>query len=100
MPSQYYKLRGVDGISGGQFTDPNEPEIGSTRRRDPSLTESFNQRVVGSRFQEVNRDSMMYGRLPIGSQVTVSHDGQLGGAPFPLTDSPVPDAAPNNILSS
>jgi calcium permeable stress-gated cation channel len=93
MPSQYYKLRGVDGISGGHFTDQNEPES-STRRRGPSLTESFNQRVVGSRFQEVSRDSVAYGRLPIGSQVTVAHDGQLGGGPLPYTESPVPDAAP------
>ena len=90
MPSQYYKLRGVEGISGGQFTDRHEHE--GAPRRGPSLTESFNQRVVGSRFQEVSRDSVAFGRLPLGSQVMVSQDGRLG--PIPYAESPVPDAAP------
>lgn len=91
MPSQYYKLRNVEGVSGGQFTEEGVAES-SSRARGPSLAESFNQRVIGSRFQEVNRDSVAYGRLPIGSQVMIERDGQLG--PVPLTESPLPDAAP------
>ena len=92
MPSQYYKLRGVEGVSGGQFTDDREEAESSSRRRGPSLSESINQRVVGSRFQEVNRDSVAYGRLPIGSQLIVGEDGRM--EPAPLTESPLPEAAP------
>ncbi|KAI0347698.1 hypothetical protein BDW22DRAFT_1479635 [Trametopsis cervina] len=94
MPSQYYKLRGVEGVSDGQFTDAETDELGivRARRREPSFTDSFNQRVVGSRFQEVNRDSMAFGRMPIGSQIMLEKNGQMG--PARLTESPVPDAAP------
>lgn len=94
MPSQYYKLHGVEGVSGGQFTDAETDELGAlrSRRREPTLTDSFNQRVVGSRFQEMNRDSMAFGRLPIGSQLILEKNGQMG--PARLTESPVPDAAP------
>lgn len=91
MPSQYYKLRNVEGVSGGQFTD-NDGVESNASRRGPSLAESFNQRVVGSNFHEVNRDSVAYGRLPIGSQVILDRDGQMG--PVPLHESPLPDAAP------
>lgn len=79
MPSPYYKLRGVEGVSDGQFTDSQADEFGARpRRREPSLTDSINQRVVGSRFQEVNRDSMAFGRLPIGSQIVLEKNGQMG----------------------
>ncbi|KAF9444596.1 hypothetical protein P691DRAFT_796399 [Macrolepiota fuliginosa MF-IS2] len=70
-PSSFYKLRGVDGLSGGRFT-----ETGNV----PSFAESFSSRVVGSRFLEVNRNSVTYGRLPVGGQVTVGRNGQLGPA--------------------
>ncbi|KAI0686067.1 hypothetical protein BC835DRAFT_1408645 [Cytidiella melzeri] len=92
MPSQYYKLRGVEGVSGGHFTDAEADELGTIRRREPSLTDSFNQRVVGSRFQEVNRDSTAFGRLPIGSQLVLEKNGQMG--PARLTESPLPATAP------
>lgn len=91
MPSQYYQLRGVEGVNGGHFTDPEGGES-TPKRRGPSFTDSFNQRIVGSRFQEVNRDSVAYGRLPMGSQVMVEKNGQMGPGRF--TDSPLPDAAP------
>ncbi|KAK7680542.1 hypothetical protein QCA50_016323 [Cerrena zonata] len=100
MPSQYYKLRGVQGVSGGQFT--NSPESDAPRRGQ-SLAESFNQRVVGSRFQEVSRDSVAFGRLPMGSQVVLEKNGQLGPAtPTPGPSSPVPGAVtygPNGYMS-
>lgn len=107
MPSPYYKLRGVEGVSGGQFTDVDADEFGAVhpRRREPSLTDSINQRVVGSRFQEVNRDSTAFGRLPIGSQIVLEKNGQMGPAAGGtgaftsaggrlLTESPLPDTAP------
>ncbi|THH33123.1 hypothetical protein EUX98_g1076 [Antrodiella citrinella] len=86
MPSQYYKLRVSEGINGGHFTE-DETE---TRAAGPSLAESFRSRVVGSRFQEVNRNSEAFGRLPIGSQVTIEKNGQH--VPV-FTDSPLPDTA-------
>jgi hypothetical protein len=70
-PSQYYKLRSVQGVSGGRFAD-------SGIDQQPSLSESINSRVIGSRFLEVNRNSVAYGRLPLGSQVIVEKSGQLG----------------------
>ena len=72
-PSSYYKLRGVSGVSGGRLADD----------RHQSLAESFNSRIIGSRFMEVNRNSVAYGRLPLGSHVGVEKSGELG----PIRDS-------------
>ena len=72
-PSSYYKLRGVQGISGGRFAD-----TGIDRHQ--SLSDSINSRVIGSRFMEVNRNSVAYGRLPLGSHVAVEESGELGPA--------------------
>jgi len=83
MPSQYYKLRGVSGISGGHFTDVDQ-DVPSPDRG-PSLTDSFNQRVVGSRFQEVNSSSHAVGQIPMGSQVAVNRDGNLEAIRTPET---------------
>ncbi|KAF9556409.1 hypothetical protein CPC08DRAFT_778388 [Agrocybe pediades] len=73
-PSSYYKLRGVSGISGGRFAEAG----GSVENRHQSLADSINSRVIGSRFMEVNRNSVAYGRLPLGSHVGVEKDGELG----------------------
>jgi calcium permeable stress-gated cation channel len=70
-PSQYYKLRNVQGVSGGRFAD-------SSLSQRPSLTDSINSRVIGSRFMEVNRNSVADGRLPIGSHVVAEKSGQIG----------------------
>ncbi|CCL98103.1 uncharacterized protein FIBRA_00097 [Fibroporia radiculosa] len=86
MPSQYYKLRGVQGLSGGQFADVDKDVLPAARS--PSLVDSFNQRVVGSRFQEVDSSSPTVGRIPVGSQVTMSKSGHLVAS---ASDSPVPD---------
>ncbi|KAG5639564.1 hypothetical protein H0H81_012235 [Sphagnurus paluster] len=72
-PSQYYKLRSVQGINGGRFADS-----ASGIDQLPSLAESINSRVIGSRFLEVNRNSVAYGRLPLGSHVVVEKSGQIG----------------------
>ena len=93
-PSSYYKLRGVQTFTGGRFSS------GTTVERHQSLTESINSRVIGSRFLEVNRNSVAYGRLPLGSHVTVEKSGELG----PAVDKgdwlpPIPDPrlfGPNN----
>lgn len=89
MPSQYYKVRYV---SGEPEEEGVEGQPASVRRRGASFTDSFNQRVVGSAFQEVNRDSVAYGRLPMGSQVVIEKNGQMGAAY--LSESPLPDTAP------
>ncbi|KAH9486372.1 hypothetical protein JR316_0000436 [Psilocybe cubensis] len=70
-PSSYYKLRGVSGVSGGRFA-----EVGVDRHQ--SLSESINSRVIGSRFMEVNRNSVAYGRLPLGTSVAIEKTGELG----------------------
>ncbi|KAF5352644.1 hypothetical protein D9756_005814 [Leucocoprinus leucothites] len=70
-PSSFYKLRGVNGLSGGRLTDSGT---------NPSFGESISSRVVGSRFLEVNRNSAAYGRLPLGGQVSMGRNGQLGAA--------------------
>lgn len=85
MPSQYYKLRGVEGLNGGQLTDADQSSI-STRRRGPSLTDTFNQRIIGSRFQEMNRRTAVYGNVPVGSQMILDNSGQIRPV-----ESPIPD---------
>lgn len=97
-PSQYYKLRGVQGVSGGRFADDPIEEF-------PSLTDSINSRVIGSRFQEVNRNSA-YGLLPLGSRVHVEKSGELGPSTpefptFPIPQIPDPRRyGPNHMLET
>ncbi|CAE6431762.1 unnamed protein product [Rhizoctonia solani] len=69
-PSQYYKLRNVKGITGGRITSSND-----------SLAFRISQRVIGSRFQEVTRESISFGRLPLGSKVRMAHTGELAAVP-------------------
>lgn len=96
-PSSYYKLRGVQGVSGGRFA-----ETGADRHL--SLTESINSRVIGSRFMEVNRNSVTYGRLPLGTNVAVEQSGELGPVdPRGSWMPPIPDPrlfGPNYGLTS
>ncbi|GLB35780.1 putative calcium-dependent channel, 7TM region, putative phosphate [Lyophyllum shimeji] len=80
-PSQYYKLRSVRGVSGGRFADSGIDQL-------PTLSESINSRVIGSRFLEVNRNSTAYGRLPLGSHVVVEKSGQIGPGSSPAQDEP------------
>jgi calcium permeable stress-gated cation channel len=86
MPSSFYKLRGVQGV-GDQISEL-EPPQSWTRQRDVSFSDTINQRIVGSRFQEVNRNSLAYGRLPLGSHIRVGESGELG--PIPSLRSTVP----------
>ncbi|KAJ7778491.1 hypothetical protein B0H16DRAFT_1683704 [Mycena metata] len=82
-PSLYYKLNRVHGVSGGQFganviSEDSENELGGDGTGEQSLSQTINARVVGSRFQEVNRNSVTLGRLPLGSHVRVDQTGELG----------------------
>ncbi|EKM83976.1 hypothetical protein AGABI1DRAFT_124299 [Agaricus bisporus var. burnettii JB137-S8] len=66
--SSFYRLRGVNGLSGGRLRGSNTP----------SFTESISSRIVGSRFLEINRNSATYGRLTLGNRISVDRHGQLG----------------------
>ena len=101
MPSSYYKIRNVAGVSGGQFTDPEDSQPRQGRSRELSFTDTITQRVVGSRFQEVNRDSAAYGRLAIGSPVHVSETGQFVPPMSSVAQAPIlPGYGPNYDPSS
>ena len=99
MPSSYYKIRNVEGVSGGNFTDPEDSK---GRSRALSFTDTITQRVVGSRFQEVNRDSATYGRLPIGTPVHVNEAGEFVPPPSSVVHTPAttPGFGPNYDPSS
>ncbi|KAJ6468959.1 hypothetical protein DFH09DRAFT_1344990 [Mycena vulgaris] len=75
-PSLYYKLNRVKGVSGGEFGA--EGAVAEAGEDNPSLSQTINSRLIGSRFQEVNRNSGMFGRLPLGSHVRVDQSGELG----------------------
>ena len=67
-PSHYYKLRGLKSVDGGRFTDSISTPI--------SLTESVKQRIVGTRFQEMDRDSTSYSGMPSGNHLR-TEDSEL-----------------------
>ena len=95
MPSSFYKIRNVEGVSGGHFTDPEDSQPRTGRSRELSFTDTITQRVVGSRFQEVNRDSAAYGRLPIGSPLHVNETGQFVPPRASAAQTPVQGFGPN-----
>jgi calcium permeable stress-gated cation channel len=71
LPSQYYKLRGVHGLTGGRFAGSRSLE------QVPSFSESVQSRVVGSRFQEMEEQEFgRYGALP---QSDVGEHGEFLG---------------------
>ncbi|KAK7029822.1 MPN domain-containing protein [Favolaschia claudopus] len=63
-------------VSGGQFGAEDAVAEGDEPK--PTLSQTINSRLVGSRFQEVNRNSQHYGRLPMGSHVAIDQTGELG----------------------
>jgi calcium permeable stress-gated cation channel len=95
LPSSYYKLRRIEGVSSPLASSTGELIPGS----EPSLAESIRQRVVGSRFQEVNnRPSTVWGRLPLGTAVRPDEKGVLH--PIDAPTEPIPDPSrfgPNHI---
>lgn len=86
-PSSYYKL-GIRGINGGRFADDDSRT---------SFTDSVNQRIAGTRFQEGSRLSMAFNRLPlpVGSLFRTNASGPLDSVPEPdlepELDAHIPD---------
>ena len=84
-PSTYYKL-GVRGITGGRLAEDDART---------SFSDSVNQRIIGTRFQESNRSAMALPRFPIGSLFRLNSSGILDEVPEPLQelepDAPIPD---------
>ncbi|KAF9245897.1 hypothetical protein BU15DRAFT_40651 [Melanogaster broomeanus] len=80
-PSQYYKLRGLRNVNGGRLRDGSSTPV--------SLTDSIQQRIVGSRFQEVNRDSTVLDQIPLGSRIKLEKDGVMW--PSSPSPEPIPD---------
>jgi hypothetical protein len=58
-------------VSDGRFVD---------NAGQPSLSESVSSHIVGTRFQEVNRDSSAFGRLELGSLVPQEDVGAAGSS--------------------
>lgn len=84
-PSSYYKL-GIRGINGGRFADDDNRT---------SFSESVNQRIIGTRFQESNRSAMALPRFPVGNLFRLTPSGILDSVPEPQQelepDAPIPD---------
>ncbi|KAF8640641.1 hypothetical protein AX17_000298 [Amanita inopinata Kibby_2008] len=98
-PSQYYKLRNIRGVSSGHLTDSSMSEKGTRRTYrlpEPSFSDAFNSRIIGSRFFEVNRNSIAYGHIPLGSPLAVDETGQL--VPSTVLENASVDAIPNPRL--
>ncbi|KAG8689807.1 hypothetical protein FRC11_000472, partial [Ceratobasidium sp. 423] len=64
------RVKDLLGINGGRITSSND-----------SLAFRISQRVIGSRFQEVTRESVSFGHLPLGSRVRVGQTGELAAVP-------------------
>lgn len=87
LPSSYYKLRRIQGVSNMQTSSTGE----LVPAPEQSLEDSINQRVVGSRFREIhNRPSAVWGRIPLGSQVRADEKGVLHPIDSTSTE-PIPD---------
>src|SRR6266404_92013 len=82
-PSSYYKL-GIRGINGGRLAD-NDSRT--------SFTDSVNQRIVGTRFQEGSRLSAAFSNLPIGRLFRTTPSGPLDAVPEPDLE-PEPELEP------
>ncbi|KAG8768390.1 hypothetical protein FRC16_007065, partial [Serendipita sp. 398] len=88
-PSQYYKLRGVQGAGGGNLGSEQELSRvtkGEDSRRAPGFGEAIRSKLTGTRFLEVNRDSSLHGKIPLGSKVAVDEQGVL--SPIELSKGP------------
>ncbi len=74
------------GINGGRFADEDSRT---------SFSESVNQRIIGTRFQESNRSAMALPRFPIGNLFRLTQSGILDSVPEPQQelepDAPIPD---------
>ncbi|KIM28865.1 hypothetical protein M408DRAFT_16235 [Serendipita vermifera MAFF 305830] len=73
-PSQYYKLNGVKGVSGGKLGSESEIQ-NAGRSRD-----GLNRAGTGTKFIENTRDSTVMGKLPLGTHMMVDEQGVLSPA--------------------
>ncbi|CAG7846308.1 SubName: Full=Uncharacterized protein {ECO:0000313/EMBL:CCA69647.1} [Serendipita indica DSM 11827] len=80
-PSQYYKLNGVRGVSSGRASEENQGENGKN-----GLSAAIKGRLTGTKFLEVNRDSTIHGKIPVGSRMAVDEQGVL--TPLELSKGP------------
>ncbi|KAG8822531.1 hypothetical protein FRC17_009553 [Serendipita sp. 399] len=89
-PSQYYKLRGVTGASGGRLGSEQELSRVTKGEGQASRTNGFGDairsKLTGTRFLEVNRDSTVHGKIPLGSKLAVDEQGVL--SPIELSKGP------------
>ncbi|KAF9270732.1 hypothetical protein L218DRAFT_952811 [Marasmius fiardii PR-910] len=104
-PSHYYKIRGVSGVSGGHFADTSYEKGEKSRERSLNFSETFHSRIIGSRFQELNRDSAHSGHFPLGSPLHVRQGTLelLGKDSESISSYPFPDPrryGPNYAESS
>jgi len=91
-PSQYYKLNGVKGVSGGALSSENDIQKVTKSNagfiRTPSLGSTIRGKLSRTRFLENNRDSAVMGKMPIGTRMAVDEQGVL---------TPIePSAGPNH----
>ena len=80
-PSQYYNLNGVRGVSSARNSEENQGENAKN-----GLGAAIKGRITGTKFLEVNRDSTVHGKIPIGSRMAVNEQGVL--TPMELSKGP------------
>lgn len=78
------------GVTGGKMVDSNEDlekeqDAGRNGATTPTLGQAIKQRLTGTKFLEVNRDSTVLGKLPIGSRMAVDEQGVLSPLKVSIT---------------
>ncbi|PFH52339.1 hypothetical protein AMATHDRAFT_79843 [Amanita thiersii Skay4041] len=96
-PSQYYKLRSIHGVTNGRLTAPSQQDADGDMQPyhlpEPSFSDAFNSRIIGSRFFEVEHNSTAHGRIPLGSHLPLNRVGQPSRTWNPhslLSEKPLP----------
>jgi hypothetical protein len=69
-PSPYYRLR-----------DPNHQRGAIDANNQSPFGQAIQERLTGSRFQEVNRNSNLYDPIPLGSALHIGESGHLEPIP-------------------
>ena len=87
-PKTFYKLRPSPAVP--STSDDLIPRISKVGRDDlqdpePTFTQEVTNRVVGSRFFEVQRSSGMFSELPVGADLRIGTAGQLEPQGMPTT---------------
>ncbi|OBZ68597.1 hypothetical protein A0H81_11655 [Grifola frondosa] len=98
MPSHFYRISDMEGITGGEFTGPH---LTSSREHPPDGTREASLSDSSTNaswvpFQEVNRNSAAYGRIPMGASlypISTPH-GILQHLPTSRTSGSATDLGP------